>query len=107
MASLAGVDATARGGRAGCGTHVLMQWARDRREKIRPVCEELFVARHLVRPVASECFEEVLANSGAEVDDARPDASRAGRAGCAHDRLELLAPVALSKVSLDSVSLVL
>jgi hypothetical protein len=42
---------------------------------------------HLLRPVAGERFEEVLADTQAKVDDAGPDAARSRRTRRSHDCL--------------------
>ena len=48
---------------------------------------------HLLRPVAGERFEEVLADTRAKVDDAGPDAARSRRTSRGHNCLELFGPV--------------
>jgi len=48
---------------------------------------------HLLRPVASQRFEEVLTDTGAEMNGTRPDASRTGCARCADRFRELLGSV--------------
>ena len=48
----------------------------DRRGQVRTRREQRLVALDLLGPVARERFEEVLADSGPQVHDARPDRSR-------------------------------
>src|SRR5207342_782079 len=54
---------------------------------------EPLVAVELLRVVAGERFEKVLAGARPEEEQVRPDAAGAGLARCVHDRFELLRPV--------------
>src|SRR3984893_7185293 len=68
-----------------------------RREIGPAVPIQLLIAGEEFRPVAGEAGEEVLARSGAEVEEVGPDAGRAGLAGCAHDVGEESRPVRESR----------
>jgi hypothetical protein len=54
---------------------------------------KLLVVRNELGPVLGEMLEEVLAGTGAEEEQIRPDPGRAGRAGGLDDFSELLGPV--------------
>src|SRR5439155_13896338 len=88
---LAGARPSARRGSG--TTHRL----RDRpRRRARDVCatgEELLVAVELLRPVPSERREEMLAYAGPQMDDARPDRARSGRACPADDLFQKLGSI--------------
>src|SRR5215831_1928767 len=78
------------GHRARRRADVLADGAGDARRQVRPAREEPLVALDLFWPVACQVLEEVLADSGLEVEDVRPDGPRAGSLRCPHGLLELL-----------------
>src|SRR6187431_218697 len=81
----------------GCAAGRLADRLLDRsghaRREVGPTGVELLVAAELLRPVAGERLEEVLARARPEMEQARPDASRAGGSGRAHDLAQLLGTI--------------
>ena len=53
----------------------------------------VLVVLHLLRPVAGERFEEVLADTSAKMDDPGPDAARSCRTRRGDNCLELFGPI--------------